>query len=183
MRAVSIQNAPRPAIPELSIRRADTDEDVEAVRALCRIWPDWQLRLYPEHRDAILEVFEPVAYARLLADLPRIHARPKGAMMLARLDGRPAGCVMHLEIAPGVAEVKRLFVDEAARGRGAGRALLDAMFAQMRADGHRTARFSSARFLTHARRLYESAGFIDIAQPEDLPPSLRDVVYFMERPL
>jgi GNAT superfamily N-acetyltransferase len=173
----------RPAIPRISIRRAETDDDVEAVRSLCRAWPEWQLKIYPDLREVILNKFEPVAYGRLLADLPQIHARPKGAMMLAHLDGRAVGCVMHDEMAPGVAEVKRLFVDEGGRGHGLGRALLNAMFAQMRSDGYAVARFSSARFLTHARRLYESAGFVDIAQPDDLPASLRDVVYFMERPL
>ena len=38
-------------------------------------------------------------------------------------------------------------------------------------------------FLEHARALYESVGFKDIAQPEGLPDYLRDFVYFMERPL
>lgn len=170
-------------MPEISIRRAQTDDDVEAVRSLCRVWPEWQLKVYPDLRDVILQKFEPVAYARLLADLPQIHARPRGAMLLAHLDGRPVGCVMHEEMAPGVAEVKRLFVDEHGRGHGLGRALLHQMFAQMRGDGYETARFSSARFLTHARWLYESVGFIDIAQPEGFPAALRDLVYFMERPL
>jgi GNAT superfamily N-acetyltransferase len=170
-------------MPQISIRLVQTDADFAAVRTLCRAWPDWQLKVYPAHRDAILEVFEPTAYARTLADLPQIHARPKGAVLLAHLDGRPAGCAMHHEMAPGIAEVKRLFVDEAGRGHAIGHALLTAMFAQMHADGYAGVRFSSARFLTHARTLYERMGFVDIAHPAGFPASLRDIVYFMERPL
>jgi GNAT superfamily N-acetyltransferase len=77
--------------------------------------------------------------------------------------------------------VKRLFVDESGRGHGLGRALLKEMFERMRDDGYVTVRFSSARFLAHARELYESVGFTDIAQPDDFPEALREIVYFMER--
>lgn len=139
------------------------------------------MKVCPELRNVILQKFEPVASARLLADLPRIHARPKGAMMPAHLNGRPVGCLMHEEMAPRADEVKRLFIDE--RGRGPGRALQHETFAQMRGDGYDIARFSSARFLTHARKLYESVGLVDIAHPEDFPASLRDVAFFIGRPV
>ena len=166
-------------VHEVVVRRAESAADFDRVRALCRAWPEWQLKTYPELREEILFEFEPESYARRLAALETIHARPKGAVLLAELEGQAVGCVMYLEMAPGVAEVKRLFVDEAGRGHGIGRALLEEMFARMRADGYRTARFSSARHLSHARRLYESLGFRDIPAPEGYP----DFVYFMERPL
>lgn len=104
-------------------------------------------------------------------------------MLLAELDGHPAGCVMYHAMEPGVAEIKRLFANESGRGRGLGRLLLEQMFVAMMTDGYQTVRFSSARFLTDARRLYESVGFYDIAQPEGFPDSFRDFAYFMERPL
>jgi GNAT superfamily N-acetyltransferase len=170
-------------LPKVTISRAETQADFDHARSLCNAWVDWQLKVFPEYRNEIHKVFEPVAYARTLAELPVIHARPKGAILLAALDGRPAGCVMYLEMEPGVAEIKRLFVDESGRGHGLGQALLTEMFAHMRADGYKTVRFSSARFLTHARSLYEKVGFADIPQPPDLPEHLRGIVYFMERPL
>lgn len=170
-------------MPSIGIRLAETDDDLEAARALCRAWVEWQLKVFPEQRDKILTVFEPAAYARTLAELPMIHARPKGAILLATLDDRPVGCVMYMEHVPGVAEVKRLFVEEAGRGHGLGRALLSEMFARMRDDGYDRVMFSSARFLTHARALYESMGFADMPAPQDFPDELRDTVYFMERAL
>ena len=95
-------------MPEVSVRMAEGPADFEAARTLCREWVDWQLRTFPERRDVILKVFEPEAYARTLAALPEIHARPLGGILLADIDGRSVGCVMYLEQAPGVAEIKRL---------------------------------------------------------------------------
>lgn len=166
-------------MPDIRIDRAETDADFEAARTLCRAWVAWQLKAFPDLRDKILAKFEPVAYARLLEQLPAIHAHPGGAVLLARIDGRPLGCVMYDQWAPGTAEIHRLFVDEAGRGHGLGFALLTTMFDHMRADGYHTVRFSSARFLTHARALYERAGFHDIPSPEGAP----DHVYFMEQRL
>lgn len=170
-------------MPKTSISLAETEADFDAARVICRAWVDWQLKTFPHLRDKILIAFEPAAYAKTLVDLPILHARPKGAILLARLDGLPVGCVMYHEMEPGVAEIKRLFVDEAGRGHGLGRALLLSMFEHMRADGYKTVRFSSARFLLHARALYESVGFHDIPSPTGFPEGLRDVVYFMEQPL
>lgn len=169
-------------MPAAGTRRAATEADFDAARALCRHWVDWQLKAFPEMREEILRVFEPVAYARTLADLPRIHAAPGGGVLLADLDGQPVGCVMYREMEPGVAEIKRLFVAEAARGHGLGRALIDALLDAARRDGYRIVRFSSARFLPHARALYESVGFVDIPHPDGFPDEMREIVYFMERP-
>jgi len=41
----------------------------------------------------------------------------------------------------------------------------------------------SAAFLTHARLMYENAGFIPMPQPTGFPEEWRDKVYFMERSL
>lgn len=168
---------------DVSVALAQSEADVNAVRALCQDWIDWQLKTFPEERERILKVFDPVIYAQTIADLPTIHARPKGAMLLGTVRKAPGGCVMYQEMAPGVAEVKRLFVRENARGHRLGEALLTAMFDQMRADGYKTVRFSSARFLLHARGLYERVGFKDIPHPEGWPDFLRPITYHMERPL
>ncbi|PRY22505.1 ribosomal protein S18 acetylase RimI-like enzyme [Aliiruegeria haliotis] len=162
---------------------AETEEDFASARALGFEWARTHLEEFPEHADIIVKVFDPEAYRKTMEELHILHARPKGAVLLAKLDGRPAGCVMYQPMAPGVAEIKRLFVDPAARGHGLGLALLTEMLRRMKDDGYTTARFSSAVFLLHARALYESVGFVDIPQPPDLPGYLRDHVYFMERPL
>lgn len=154
-----------------------------AARALGFEWAKTHLEDFPEHQDIIEKVFDPDAYRETMENLHIIHARPKGAVLLAELDGRPVGCVMYQEMEPGVAEVKRLFVASSARGHGLGHALLIDMLSQMKVDRYSCARFSSAKFLNHARALYVSVGFTDISQPPGTPDYLRDFVYFMERPL
>lgn len=56
------------------------------------------------------------------------HLLARGTVVLAKVDGRPVGFAAALEIA-GVRMLADLFVDPAAQGHRAGRALLDAAFA------------------------------------------------------
>jgi GNAT superfamily N-acetyltransferase len=117
-------------------------------------------------------------------DLPHLHARPTGGILIGSVKGQDVGCVMY-NAAPqsGTAVFNRMFVNEAGRGHGVGGKMLDAMFKQMVEDGYGKVRFSSATFLTHARKMYEAAGFTSIPQPEGIPEVWRDRVYFMERDL
>lgn len=167
----------------VTIRMASSASDVEAVRGLCRDFVAWQLRTFPDLRDKILTYFEPVKWEAVLTDLPSIHARPKGGMLLALIDDAPVGCIMYREMAPGVAEAKRLFVDEGRRGLGIGRALVSEMLAAVAGDGYRSIRLDTARMLTAAIELYRAMGFHECAPLGDVPPELQDIAIFMERAL
>ncbi|GGE61733.1 hypothetical protein GCM10011517_31670 [Actibacterium pelagium] len=126
---------------------------------------------------------DPERFAQVLRDLPELHARPRGGIFIGLVDDQPAGCVMYNEQSAGVAEFNRMFVSEAGRGYGVGRRLLNRMFDQMIEDGYQKVIFSSAIFLTHARAMYEAAGFTDMAHPDGFPNEWKPYVYFMERPL
>lgn len=156
---------------------------IEAVRSLCRAFVGWQVDSFPQLREAILTYFEPTQWEATLAALPEIHARPKGAMLLATVCDEPAGCIMYREMAPGVAEVKRLFVIPSARGRGIGQALVSDMLARAAKDGYRHVRLDTARFLTAAIAVYRKAGFRECAAPRGAPHGADDVAIFMERRL
>ena len=97
----------------------------------------------------------PVAFEATLENLPDIHKRPLGGILIASVDGTPSGCVMYSEAEPGVAEFKRMFVSVSGRGHGLGRKLLDAMFEQMVADGYQRVFFSSLG----SPRSFAAAGF------------------------
>jgi len=126
---------------------------------------------------------DPERFQAILEDLPELHKRPGGGILIASVDGRDAGCVMYAEASPGSAEFKRMFVSVAGRGEGLGRKLLDSMFEQMVTDGYTRVFFSSAIFLKHARAMYENAGFVPMSHPQGFPDEWRDKVYFMERSL
>lgn len=88
---------------------------------------------------------------------------PHGIFLVARLGDRPVGCGA-LRPAPtgeqGVAEVKRMYVAPAARGRGVSRAVL-AHLEQWATDlGYRRIILETGTRQHEAMSLYESAGYL-----------------------
>ncbi len=84
---------------------------------------------------------------------------PHGAFVIVIEDGRPVAGGGVKRLAPGVAEIKRMYVVPDARGRGIARKLLAALEDAARATGHRVARLDTGVRQPHARALYESAGY------------------------
>ena len=80
---------------------------------------------------------------------------------LARVDGRAAGCGALRVDADGYGEVKRMYVDEALRGAGVGRRLLERLEAEARAAGLTTLRLETGARSDAAVGLYRAAGFTD----------------------
>ena len=65
-------------------------------------------------------------------------------------------------IEPGVAEIKRMYVDPSARGRGVGRQILDALEAEARRLGARRIVLETGPRQPEAIALYARAGFAEI---------------------
>ena len=100
------------------------------------------------------------------------------------IDGSAAGCaalVNHWGEGEGYGEVKRMFVDEAKRGLGAGRKLLEhiGMFAAM--AGLRVLKLETGIHQLDAIALYERSGFVRCDAFGDYRPDPLSV--FMERRL
>lgn len=171
-------------LANVSIRMAEDSGDLDAARALCREWLDWHWRHYPpDGPKGPDHPMDPARFAAILRDLPLLHARPRGGILIASLDGQSVGCLMYSEAEPGVAVFNRVFVSERGRGHGIGRLMLEAMFEQQKADGYHRVFFSSATFLTHAKAMYQTSGFSEMPHPESFPKEWRHFVYFMQRSL
>lgn len=104
--------------------------------------------------------------AREIEALPGEYVPPSGGIWLARGAGdQRLGCVaLRPREMPGLAEIKRLWVAPEGRGRGAGRALLQAVIASARDMGLARLVLDTAPGMAAAHALYHGAGF------EEIPP-------------
>lgn len=84
--------------------------------------------------------------------------RPEIAFLVARRDGNALGCVALVDCGD-YAEVKRLYVSDAARGRGLARALMAAVEDRARARGHRAVFLETGEALVAAAALYRALGY------------------------
>jgi DNA-binding MarR family transcriptional regulator len=88
---------------------------------------------------------------------------PRGAFLVASLDGEPVACGAVKPLAPGVGYLKRMWVAGSVRGLGFGRRMLAALESQARELGMTTLCLETNRALVEAIRLYESAGYVRVA--------------------
>jgi ribosomal protein S18 acetylase RimI-like enzyme len=104
------------------------------------------------------------------AALPGPYVPPRGGLWLARAGDDGVGCVALRPLDTTAAEVKRMYVDPAWRGRGVGRALLETLIAGARARGYSALRLGTLHDMTAAQALYGSLGFTPIARyrPDEL---------------
>src|SRR5262245_56098464 len=84
---------------------------------------------------------------------------PGGAFLVGRVHGRAVACGAFRPMAPGVAEIKRMFVEPDYRGRGFARRILTTLEGQARLAGYQTVRMETGTLQPEAIRLYESAGY------------------------
>lgn len=105
-------------------------------------------------------------FAAELADLPGEYSEPRGALMLALVDGEIAGCcgLRSLDSVdyPNAAEMKRLYVRKAFRRFGLGRELAETMLDRARMAGYQCVLLDTLDDMESARALYAELGFVDI---------------------
>lgn len=131
----------------------------------------------PEQLQATREIFEEYArsldvdlcfqqFDQELASLPGEYAEPRGALLLALVDGAPAGCCALRPLDqvdyPNASEMKRLYVRKAFRGFGLGRQLAEATLDAARRAGYGCVLLDTLDEMEAARALYEELGFTEI---------------------
>jgi DNA-binding MarR family transcriptional regulator len=87
---------------------------------------------------------------------------PRGAFVVASVDGEAVACGGVCTAARGIGWIRRMWVAESVRGLGFGRRMLSRLEDEARALGLTTLRLETNRVLTEAIRLYRSAGYVEI---------------------
>jgi ribosomal protein S18 acetylase RimI-like enzyme len=95
--------------------------------------------------------------------LPGQYAPPRGALLVARVDGAAAGCVGLRPLDSETCEMKRLYVAEAHRGLGIGRLLAETVIRTGRDLGYLRIRLDTTPEMVTAQALYRRLGFREIA--------------------
>jgi ribosomal protein S18 acetylase RimI-like enzyme len=162
------------------IAQMQTPEDVLTVRALVQRYVQWLFDTYPQEYEDTASYYSPERLQAALDEIGPSYMLPNGHALIARRDGAAVGFILSRRIAPGTAEIRRLFVDPSARGQGIGGALVDAVLAEMAAAGHPVVRLDTAVFLTDAIALYRSRGFREIAAYAEVPAGAAKNALFME---
>lgn len=94
--------------------------------------------------------------------LPGKYANPDGALILAIVDGKPAGCIALRRLSEEVCEMKRLFVKEAFQGLGIGKELVKIIIEVGRKLGYHYMRLDTLPTMKKAQEMYRLFGFYDI---------------------
>jgi GNAT superfamily N-acetyltransferase len=88
---------------------------------------------------------------------------PEGTFVVAEVDGAAVGCgAFRRHDGLDVAEIKRMYVRPAARGRGVGRAVLEDLERRAAAAGYRRVVLETGARQPEAIALYASAGYREI---------------------
>ena len=139
--------------------RAQSENDLAEVAELFREYAEW---LAIEISSCKIE--------KTISEFPGRYGPPDGCLLLARQDGRPAGCVALRRFDYDKCEMKRLHVRPAYRGRGIGRALAVEIIGEARRLGYHKMRLDSiADRMKEAVSLYRSLGFREISPYGDHP--------------
>jgi putative acetyltransferase len=103
-----------------------------------------------------------------LANLPGEYAAPGGVLLVAWVDGQPAGCGAFRPLPeadyPDACEMKRLFVRPAFRRYGLGRQLAQQLLERATQAGYRNMLLDTLDDMEAAREMYATLGF------EEIPP-------------
>ena len=116
-----------------------------------------------------------------MAAMPGKYSPPTGELLLARkCNGEAIGCVGLRPLgSEGVCEMKRLFVPEAGRGTGVGKALALEIIAIAERLGYSEMRLDSLTKLKTAIGMYERLGFLQIKAYYD--PPMEDIIFLSLR--
>ncbi|KKW69282.1 GCN5 family acetyltransferase [Lampropedia cohaerens] len=139
----------------IELRFAHSAADYAQVREL--------LQEYVQTLDVALDL---QSFEQELAQLPGEYAEPHGCLVLAHVDGAPAGCCAMRPLVAAdysnAAEMRRLYVRKPFRGFGLGRQLAQCVMEAAQIAGYSCILLDTLGTMDAARALYEDLGFEEI---------------------
>ena len=135
----------------LSIVKADTKPLIRQVQNL--------LEAYGNSRKGDPAL---LTYKQEVAKLPGKYAPPKGILLLANWEAKPAGCVALRPLEADLGEVKRLYVHPNYRRKRIAQQLMERLLEEAEALGYQGVRLDSIPTMGAAQSLYEQMGFQEI---------------------
>jgi len=163
----------------LTIIQARTPEHIQQFQELVAEYKAWDIETSGKmglSADILLDF----GYRGGADELVAEFTPPNGRLLLASFDGQVVGCAGLRRLSPEVAEMKRVYVRPAFRGKGWGRALVEAVIAAARLVGYRKLRLETATFMEGAQALYRSLGFNLIEPYREIPDVMKHLGVFME---
>jgi ribosomal protein S18 acetylase RimI-like enzyme len=129
--------------------------------------------IFPEERETVRELLREYqadigidlcfqGFQKELEDLPGKYAPPEGILLCVQAVGRVVGCVALRPLGHGAAEMKRLFIKPAYRGRGIAGELVSELVRRARGSGYARIFLDTVPGMERAQRLYMSLGFHEI---------------------
>jgi ribosomal protein S18 acetylase RimI-like enzyme len=135
----------------IEYRQADNEEMTEEAR-----------ELFLEYAGSLEVSLCFQGFEKELAELPGKYAPPRGTLILAYADGKPAGCAALRELTDDICEMKRLYVRDSARGMGIGKGLAERIIEEAVKLGYRFVRLDTLPSMEKAQSMYRSLGFREI---------------------
>ncbi len=135
----------------MEIRRAAVAEDWSAAR-----------RLFADYAASLAHDLCFQSFSNELQTLETMYGPPGGVLLLASIERADRGCVALRALGDGVCEMKRLYLEPAARGGGRGLMLARAILAEARRLGYLRIRLDTLPEMQTAIAMYRRLGFREI---------------------
>jgi ribosomal protein S18 acetylase RimI-like enzyme len=146
------------ALPRIAVEPAVFPRDLADVRAFFR-----------EYADSLGVDLSFQGFEEELASLPGEYAPPRGRLLLGVDDGAAVACVALRPFGERDCELKRLYVQPAARQTGLGRLLTETVIEVARAEGYERMLLDTLPMMSAAQRLYRLLGFEPVAPYRENP--------------
>lgn len=116
-------------------------------------------KLFKEYANSLGFDLDFQNFEKELEELPGEYKPPNGCLLLAKFNGRIAGCVSLRKLSQNYCEMKRLYVKPEFRGKEMGRKLAITVIEKARKLGYLFMRMDTIDWMSEAITLYRSLGF------------------------